>query len=593
MRRVKALRDPADRGRGNRRLNQPSQERVLMRGFPGGDAGESPANLRRSGPQDRGRPRRERPGVRLLHSPYGSSQPAEFRLPFQDRDAHEILRSLAATISQGGDQPPAPSRHLNLSTQATSLPSLQPHEIGQALFDALFVGAIRENLLSSLGLIGSRDNLGLRIRLVIDPVLADQVGCWPWELLYRRETRDFLSRDLRTPIVRQLEVQRPSLAPTPISKLRVLVALSNPEGVAPLDVAGERKLIESAVGPASGIELRFLERPTIEALRAELRDAPFEVLHFVGHGDLDAGGQGTIFFEDSRHQARAVSAAVLADTLKSLTPVRLVFLNACETARLPRNAAGHDPFLGTAAALIMAGLPAVVAMQFSITDRAALSFSSAFYRNLAAGDPLESAVAEGRMAILQAEPSSWEWATPVLFLGVPHGQFFSVEAGETPRTEAQRSVEAATPPVLERALDLLEHGRYDGALEALGRGRQANPDDPAAAYYVALARLQGHRPRSCRLDVIKKCEGDLEAAIYLAGDAVPAHLWYLQALIKHDFYRFKGLKIRPPSIEDLLVEARAAAADPAELQRLLQHVPTPPNPVNEAIAERLAQSGGG
>jgi hypothetical protein len=526
--------------------------------------------------------------VRLLHSPYGSCQPAEFRPPFPDRSAHEIIRALAAKISLGGDLAAEPARNLNPSAQAARQPSLQPQQIGQALFDALFVGPIRENLLSSLGLIGSQDHRGLRIRLVIDPELADQVGCWPWELLYRRETRDFLSRDVRTPIVRQLEVQRPSLTPTPISRLRVLVVLANPEDVVHLNVGRERELIESAVASTPGIDPHFLEPPTIEALRARVREASFDVLHFVGHGDLDASGQGTVAFEDPQGRARAVTGAVLADTLKGLSPVRLVVLNSCETARLPRNAAGYDPFLGAASALIMAGLPAVVAMQFPITDRAALGFCGAFYRNLAAGDPVEGAVAEGRMAIFQADSSSWEWATPVLFLGVPHGRFFTVASEPAP--EAEPKAGTAAPPGLESALDLLEHRRYDRAVEALNRVREADPDNPAAAYYLALARLQGRRPRTCRLDVVKKIEEDLETAIYLMKEAVPAHVWLLQALIKHDFYRFKGMKIQPPGIEDLLVEARAATADPAELQRLLQHVPTPPNPVNETIAARLAES---
>jgi CHAT domain len=527
--------------------------------------------------------------VRLLHSPFGSSPPAPFRPPFAQQEAGEVLRALSATISRGGG-PVGSARHVKAQVELAGARPCDPQEIGRLLFQSLFVGSIRENLLSSLGLLSSRDHIGLRIRLVIDPAVADLVGSLPWELLYRAETRDFLGRNLRTPIVRQLEVSRPSLTPTPIANLRVLVVLSDPEGVTRLDVDRERELIRTAVGSTPGLDLRVLEKATVAKLRKAVLDEPFDALHFVGHGDLDASGFGTVLFEDEAGGAHPVPAMLLADTLKGFTQVRLVFLNACETARLPRNAAGHDPFLGTASALVMAGIPAVVAMQFPVTDRAALSFSSAFYARLAAGDPLETAVAEGRWAILEAEPQSWEWATPILFLGVPDGRLFARTDQDAPAAAALPAAGASAP--LERALDLLETRHYEQAVEALVRAREVDADDPKSAYYLAIARLQGRRPRAARLDVIKKAESDLETAGFLVRGEEPAQFWFLQALIKHDFYRFKGLKVQPPAIEDLLVEAGAAASDPSELQRLLDHVPTPPSPVRDAIEARLSESGG-
>jgi hypothetical protein len=54
-------------------------------------------------------------------------------------------------------------------------------------------------------------------------------------------------------------------------------------------------------------------------------------------------------------------------------------------------------------------------MQFPISDPAAISFSSIFYQRLAAGDPLEIAITEGRLAISVTENSDAEWVTPVLY----------------------------------------------------------------------------------------------------------------------------------------------------------------------------------
>jgi formylglycine-generating enzyme required for sulfatase activity/ABC-type branched-subunit amino acid transport system substrate-binding protein len=111
--------------------------------------------------------------------------------------------------------------------------------------------------------------------------------------------------------------------------------------------------------------------------------------------------------------------------LHNVPSLRLVFLNACETARVSKQA-GLDPFAGVAAAMVMAGIPAVVAMQFPITDEAAIRFAGRFYPLLAAGEPVDYAVGQGRLAIRVAESETLEWATPVLFMRAPDGAIFQV-----------------------------------------------------------------------------------------------------------------------------------------------------------------------
>ncbi len=533
--------------------------------------------------------------VRVLGSPAGTSRAVRFEAPFGERDLLEVLRSLEDSVWRSGQPVAEPSRHVRVERPEETREEVDPRAIGEALFGALFSGQIRDRLLVSLGKLDSKEATGLRIRLLIDPAVADRVSLWPWELLYRAETREFFSRRLETPVVRQLDIGRPVRDLKPLSKLRVLAVLSDPEGVGRLDVSREKELLDASLSRLPGVELRFLENPTVDGLRQRVGTEPFDVLHFVGHGDLEASGSGTVVFENDLGRPEPVSGTVLADTLDSFHPIRLVFLNACETACLPRSALGHDPFLGTAAALIMAGIPAVVANQFPISDRAALCFSSVFYRNLAARNPLESAVAEGRKAIFRSFPESWEWATPVLFLGVADGQLFGSDGRNKRESAAVPAVGAGLPPSasakdpVEAALDLYERRYYDRAEEAFRKAKEKDSSLPAAVYYLALSRLRGRRPRSSRLDVIRKIEAELDEAGYLLeqeNQTEPAHFWYLRALLKHDFYRFKGLRIKPPAIEEAIIEARAAEADTAELERLLHHIPTPPSPVREAIETR-------
>lgn len=544
----------------------------------------------------------------LLLSPFGCSPPVRFVPPFPDRNAPEILRSLEASILRSGRLPLGPGGGVRDLAPVETDRRVSPGEVGQALFESLFVGPIRENLLASLALIEGTENTGLRLRLVLDPVAAERVGRWPWELLYRSETRDFLGRSIRTPIVRQLEVQRPSLTPTPISRVRILVLLSNPGDLSPLEVSREKELIQSALGSAPEVDLRFVEHPTIEELRRQVREG-FDILHFVGHGDLDPSGQGVLMFEGVEGQANAVAAAVLADTLKGFHRVRLVFLNGCRTARLPRPADGQDPFLGAASALVMAGIPAVVAMQFPISDPAALVFSSAFYRNLAAGDPLEAAVADGRMAVLQAQPSSWEWATPALLLGVPHGRLFAIGSQEQkPAKVRPVKAGAATTPLnclskldaidpakkpellayresqarelpgqahVHYALGLshLDLGRYDQAEASLKRALDLGSREPGLGFYIALASLGGRQLRGLTLPRVREIESYLEAALHTDGDS--PEVLVLSAIIKYDYHRAKRFRVEPPSVEDLLVAARRCPTPPGDVHLLTRHVTVP------------------
>src|SRR3990172_1190293 len=96
-------------------------------------------------------------------------------------------------------------------------------------------------------------------------------------------------------------------------------------------------------------------------------------------------------------------------------------LNACEGARTSPT----DPFAGVAATLIQQGIPAVVAMQFEITDDAAIQLAQEFYGSLADGYPAEAALSEARKAIF-ASGNKMEWGTPVLYLRSPDGRLFSL-----------------------------------------------------------------------------------------------------------------------------------------------------------------------
>ncbi|HEY0780866.1 MAG TPA: CHAT domain-containing protein, partial [Thermoanaerobaculia bacterium] len=285
---------------------------------------------------------------------------------------------------------------------------------GERLFDALFSVPIRSRLDESLGLVAPQQR-GLRLRLQIslaDPALG-RLQALPWEYLYRAEHGSFLGLSSRLAIVRTPALPLAGHRATTELPLRLLALPSQPKDMNALALEREIEGLESTWKGSGLVEVDVLRQGNLDCLRAALQSSRPHILHVMGHGDFEPrNGEGVLYLAGERGQAVAVDGALLADHLRDCPSVQLVFLNACRTAL----SSVLNPFAGMATALLQTGVPAVVAMQHPIHDEAALAFSAHVYRQLARHQPIETAVAEGRLAIRRQRPDSMEWGTPVLFL---------------------------------------------------------------------------------------------------------------------------------------------------------------------------------
>jgi hypothetical protein len=312
-------------------------------------------------------------------------------------------------------------------------------DFGAKLFDALFRDDIRDLYHESLSRTQTQGK-GLRITLALTEV--PELMQLPWEFLYHE--RDFLAISDWTPIVRYLDLPtaREPLAVRP--PLRILAMVSSPSNAPPLDVERERTNLERALGAlvdAGSVEIVWLEQATLAELQRTLRrDGPFHVFHFIGHGGFDEQAKdGVLLLEDERGRGRFVPGLNLGVTLANHTSLRVAVLNSCEGGR----EADDDPFAGVASSLVRSQIPAVLAMQFEITDRAAATFAGWLYESLADGYPVDAALSQARLAIFN-EPNPLEWGTPVLLMRVPDGRIFDVTA--LPRPEPTADERERVPP---------------------------------------------------------------------------------------------------------------------------------------------------
>ena len=195
-----------------------------------------------------------------------------------------------------------------------------------------------------------------------------------------------------------------------MGKIKVVLFAANPPGTELLDLPREFREIETEIRVGEyrdALELIFVPGARLVDLLRKLNDARPQIVHFSGHGSLDA----EILLEDEADLASGLDAArtrsandrditlakaspairgpdpldrsVLADVLKSCDEgnIRVVVLNACHTRH-------------TASALAST-IDCVVSMKGTISDRAAIKFAASFYGALAFGRSVRKAFDQG------------------------------------------------------------------------------------------------------------------------------------------------------------------------------------------------------
>jgi CHAT domain-containing protein len=400
--------------------------------------------------------------ARVLRSPAGEAE-APFVNPISTSELEGLWQAaLAVRQAERGARDLAPAVSPRAAGALANELSLE--DLGDRLFKALFQSAVRSCWVRSHAEATRGPKGGLRLQLQLDlgdPRLAPLAEL-PWEYLYSLEQCGFVGLQRKTPILRHMRLPLPVGRAPAVRPLRLLIVSSQPDSMSRLELADESERIAESLGSVRGVDAVPLRNPTVETLRETLLRHEFHILHFMGHGGFDPeSAQGALYFAGSNGGLVAVSGALLASHLAGLDSLRLVFVNACETAR----SGARAPFAGVATALLRAGLPAVIAMQRPVRDSSALEFSRSVYRRLAVGDPIDAAVTEGRLAIARGHGALLEWGTPVLFLRADDGRLFDL--GQPPaQHQAPALAEREHPPApaANRSRRILYGGLLAGAV---------------------------------------------------------------------------------------------------------------------------------
>jgi MoxR-like ATPase len=266
------------------------------------------------------------------------------------------------------------------------------------------------------------------------------------------------------------------------------------------------------------------------------------VLHILAHGVINPRKRSNPFalvMEAKDGAYDLVYNSAFTPNWVASSQLRLVVAASCNSGSpalrqtLQQDLASH---------LLSIGLPAVIAMQARIDERAAQILTRRFYDDLARLGHIEMALAAARTALYKDNPLNRSWGFPLLIMRQGMGELIAGDPAALRNLarpsdaeiihdiKPRQELSAHHLPVEDLADQL-----FQGALRDLGMYAQPELTRSAGAGFAA--QLAGRAPLS--LPLAKK--QDLAALAGSLPTPVELHSWELQAYVE----KFAGLELRP------------------------------------------------
>jgi hypothetical protein len=282
--------------------------------------------------------------------------------------------------------------------------------VGQTLYQAITSDSEGAAALSTVRDYAAAQNISVSY-IFRFPAEAIELSVLPWELLWDERSAVLLSRGRLASCARYLDLDQaiPPLV-QPGSRLNILAIA--PDAHIPADIRNHERAARntawSELVKDGLVQLEELHPVTPETLLDRIQTGTnVDVIHFYGHGRYK-DGKGALLFDSPDGGIIWVSADKLATLLGNM---RLIVLHACQSAMTGE----QEIATGVASALSAAGVPAVVAMNFTVRISAATRFAAVLYRSLANGNSLQQSVNLARQALYFASSEDDKsWFVPTL-----------------------------------------------------------------------------------------------------------------------------------------------------------------------------------
>jgi hypothetical protein len=280
-------------------------------------------------------------------------------------------------------------------------------EVGKALFDFLDG---KESLFRQALQQAHREGKILQLNLSTCHKSAD----WPFELLALDS--EFLALK-KLHLVRRVSDRGFLKKVTPQNRaLKILFMACSPLDRKPeLDYEGEEAGILSATAGLP-VHLGIEDSGSLEGLRYRLLHKEYDVVHLVGHADIDREGRPYFCTEDETGKCRKVYPGMLWDEALIENPPRLLFLSACRTGETVDDQ-GNQSALSFARLLVEERhVPAVLGWGRKVHDHQALYTARAIFTALSRGQSIPESIRSAREELSKMFSHHYNPAWPLLRL---------------------------------------------------------------------------------------------------------------------------------------------------------------------------------
>lgn len=303
--------------------------------------------------------------------------------------------------------------------------------IGARLFAALFTGDILRLHKTAVEWLNADE----RLRIVLAQPLPESLERLPWELIFdaQGEPRTLASAT-NAPLIRYSPATATPHRPPTKGILRVLAVTTFAQGSPPSDCSPSdltqplplrdtvRVLASDLKAAAAGdawrrllkgrrFRVTLLENATGDAVHehlaaAEMAGRGYHVVHFF----CQAADDGTLMLPDGSGTRNGIPATEFAE-LAVTESLAILAVTLCQEDAAPAT------IRLLAVEATRRGIPAIIGMHAPRFDRTVVDFSREFYRALAAGEPIEIALAHGRRLVGRLQGTDTAPELPQIYMG--------------------------------------------------------------------------------------------------------------------------------------------------------------------------------
>lgn len=218
----------------------------------------------------------------------------------------------------------------------------------------------------------------------------------PFELLYHH---DFLV-PLRIHLVRRVSDGGIKRMPEPENRpLKLLFMACSPLDVYPQFEFEKEEDTIFEITKDLAVKIDVEDTGSLEGLGEWLATNRYDVVHIIGHADIDEKGEPFFWMEDEEGLSKQVTPSKLWEKL-SLNLPRITFLSGCRTGEAPE----HVAAMFFAHQLVAAHVSTALGWGLPVSDAGARLAAETLYNDLSRGENILSAVLRTRYELLNRYP---------------------------------------------------------------------------------------------------------------------------------------------------------------------------------------------